>query len=415
MTAPACRFCAAPLRLSMIDLGATPLANSYLPDDPAAVAAERRFPLHAMVCESCWLVQLDHAAPADAIFAHDYAYLSSYSDSWVAHAKAYAAAMIDRFGLGPDSLAMEVASNDGYLLQHFVAAGVPVLGVEPAGHAASVAEGKGVRTRVAFFNAESAAALAAEGFAADLIAANNVLAHVPDIRGFAAGFPMMLKPQGVATFEFPHLLRQLQGLQFDTIYHEHYSYLSLAAVERVFAAVGLRAFDAAHLSTHGGSLRVFACRADAAHAPTPALAEARAEEAAFGIETPEPYRAFGDRVRAFAEAARTTLAAARDDGRRLVAYGAAAKGNTFLNFLGLGRETFLAAADRNPRKQGRLLPGTHVPVVPPEALAGLKPDLALILPWNLRAEIAETLAPLRAQGTRFAVAAPDAPGGVEFF
>jgi hypothetical protein len=415
MTAPACRFCAAPLTLSMLDLGDQPLANSYLPDDPAAIAAERRFPLHAMVCEACWLAQLDHAAPADAIFDHDYAYLSSYSDSWVAHARAYAEAMTARFGLGPDSLAMEVASNDGYLLQHFVAAGIPVLGVEPAGHAASLAEAKGVRTRVAFFNAETAAALDAEGLAADLIAANNVLAHVPDIRGFAAGFPLMLKPQGVATFEFPHLLRQLQALQFDTIYHEHYSYLSLAAVERVFAAVGLRAFDVAHLPTHGGSLRVFACRSEADHAPTAALAAARAEEAAFGIETAAPYRAFGARVRAFTDAARATLVGLRDGGARIAAYGAAAKGNTFLNFLGLGRESFLAVADRNPQKQGRLLPGTHIPVVAPEALAGLRPDLVLILPWNLRAEIAASLEHLRAGGTRFAVAAPDAPGGVEIF
>jgi SAM-dependent methyltransferase len=398
----------------MLDLGAQPLANAYLPDMPQAVAAERRFPLHAMVCEACWLVQLDHVAPADAIFDHGYAYLSSYADSWVAHAKAYAKAMTARFGLGPSSLVAEVASNDGYLLQHFVAAGIPVLGIEPAGHAASLAMAKGVPTRVMFFDEGTARGLAAEGLAADLIAANNVLAHVPDIRGFVAGFALLLKPQGVATFEFPHLLRQLQGLQFDTIYHEHYSYLSLAAVERVFAATGLRAFDAAALPTHGGSLRVFACRDDAGHAPTAALAAARAEEAAFGIETPAPYRAFDAGVRAFTAAARASLAGLRDGGARLAAYGAAAKGVTFLNFLGLGRETFLAVADRNPLKQGRLLPGVHVPVIAPEALADLRPDVVLILPWNLRAEIAASLAPLRAGGTRFAVAAPDAPGGLAF-
>jgi SAM-dependent methyltransferase len=412
MTAPACRFCAAPLRLELIDLGDQPLANAYLAPDPAAVAAERRFPLRAMVCESCWLVQLDHVAPADEIFAHDYAYLSSYSDSWVAHARAYAQAMTARFGLGPQSLAMEIASNDGYLLQHFVAAGIPVLGVEPAGHAAALAEAKGVRTRVAFFDADTAAALAAEGVAADLIAANNVLAHVPDIRGFAAGFPFVLKPAGVATFEFPHLLRQLQALQFDTIYHEHYAYLSLAAVERVFAACGLAAFDVEALPTHGGSLRVFAARADAARPAEPGLLAARAEEAAFGLETPAPYRAFAPRVRAFTGAAGASLRALRDGGARLAAYGAAAKGNTFLNFLGLGAETFLAVADRNPEKQGRLLPGSRVPVVAPEALAGLRPDAVLILPWNLRAEIAAALAPLRAAGTRLLVADPAAPGGL---
>lgn len=407
-----CRFCGAPLTLSMVDLGATPLANAYLPDDPAAIAAERRHPLHAKVCERCWLAQLDHDAPADAIFDHGYAYLSSCADSWVAHAKTYAEAMTRRFGLGRGSLVMEVASNDGYLLQHFVAAGVPVLGVEPAGHAASLAEAKGVPTRVTFFNAETAAALRAEGLAADLVAANNVLAHVPDIRGFVAGFARILAPQGVATFEFPHLLRQLQALQFDTIYHEHYSYLSLAAVERVFAAEGLRVFDVEALPTHGGSLRVFACLASAAHEATPGLAAARAEEAAFGLETPAPYRDFGERVRRFAAAARGSLQEMLGRGERLAAYGAAAKGVTFLNYLGLGADAFMAVADRNPMKQGRLLPGAHVPVVSPDALAGLRPDFVLILPWNLRAEIAGALAPLRARGARLAVADPAAPGGL---
>ncbi|SEB05379.1 class I SAM-dependent methyltransferase [Rubrimonas cliftonensis] len=407
-----CRFCGAPLSLTMADLGHMPFANDFLPDNPAAIAAERRHPLHARVCEGCWLAQLDHDAPADAIFVHDYAYLSSYSDSWVAHAKAYAEAMTARFGLGPHSLVMEAASNDGYLLQHFSAAGVPVLGVEPAGHAAGLAVARGVPTRVCFFNAGTAARLSGEGLSADLIAANNVLAHVPDITDFVAGFPVMLAPQGVATFEFPHLLRQLQGLQFDTIYHEHYSYLSLAAVERIFAASGLRVFDVEALPTHGGSLRVFACREGAAHAETRAVAAARAEEAAFGIETAAPYRAFSDRVRRFTDAARKTLIAMRDRGDRLAAYGAAAKGVTFLNQLGLGADVFMAVADRNPGKQGRLMPGAHVPIIAPEALAGLRPDLVLILPWNLRAEIAATLAPLRAAGARFAVADANHPDGV---
>jgi SAM-dependent methyltransferase len=410
-----CRFCAAPLHLSMLDLGAQPLANAYLPDTPEAVAAERRFPLHVLVCEACWLVQLDHTVPADAIFDHGYAYLSSFSDSWVAHARAYAEAMTARLGLGARSLVAEVASNDGYLLQHFAAAGIPVLGIEPAGHAAGLAEAKGVLTRVMFFDEAAARSLAAEGLAADLIAANNVLAHVPDIRGFAAGFPLLLKPQGVASFEFPHLLRQIEGLQFDTIYHEHYAYLSLMAVERVFAAAGLRVFDVETLPTHGGSLRVFACRPEAAQPEGPDLAAVRAAEAAAGLGTPAPYRAFGERVHAFTDRVRTALLARAAAGERIAAYGAAAKGNTFLNALGLGSETILAVADRNPLKQGRLLPGSHIPVVAPEALAALSPDLVLILPWNLRAEIAAALAPMRVQGSRLAVAEPHAPGGLDVF
>lgn len=400
-----CRFCGAPLSLSLIDLGATPLANSYLPDTAEAVAAERRYPLHAMVCEACWLVQLDHDAPADAIFDHDYAYLSSYSDSWVAHAARYATEMTARFGLGAGSLVVEVASNDGYLLQHFVGAGVPVLGVEPAGHAASLAVARGVPTRVAFFNAATATALRAEGVRADLMAANNVLAHVPDIRDFVAGFAVLLAPQGVVTFEFPHLQTQLAGLQFDTIYHEHYSYLSLVAVERILAAVGLEVFDVARLSTHGGSLRVFAGHAGA-HAPCPGLAEVRAGELAAGLLAPATYRDFAPMVRAFTGRVSAALRAERG---RVMAYGAAAKGNTFLNYCGLGRETFQAVADRNPQKQGRLLPGSHIPVISPEGLIAARPDLVVILPWNLRAEIAASL-----PGLRLAVVDPGAAEGLAF-
>jgi hypothetical protein len=396
----------------MLDLGATPLANSFLPNDAAAVAAERHWPLQAMVCETCWLVQLDHDAPADTIFDDDYAYFSSYSASWVAHAQAYAQTMTTRFGLGPTSLVAEVASNDGYLLQHFVEAGIPVLGIDPAGHAARHAEARGVPTRVAFFHAETARQLAAEDLSADLIAANNVLAHVPDIRGFVAGFPLLLKQEGVATFEFPHLLRQLEELQFDTIYHEHYSYLSLLAVERIFEDVGLRVFDVESLPTHGGSLRVYACRTEASHLEGPGLAAVRAAEAAAGLATPAPYRAFGERVRDFTARVRAALVAQRDAGRHLAAYGAAAKGSTFLNALNLDAKTFLAVADRNPQKQGRLMPGSHIPVVSPESLDDLRPDLVLILPWNLRAEIARDLAHLRDRGTRLVVATPKAPDGI---
>ncbi|MBK0398907.1 class I SAM-dependent methyltransferase [Limibaculum sp. M0105] len=410
-----CRFCGAGLELSLIDLGRQPLANSYLPDDPAAVAAEQRFPLHARVCQSCWLVQLDHDAPAENIFAHDYAYLSSYSDSWVAHAGRYAEAMIARFGLGPASRVIEVASNDGYLLRHFVEAGIPVLGVEPAGHAAEVARGRGVDTRVAFFNAETAAGLAAEGIRADLIAANNVLAHVPDIRGFVAGFPLVLAPEGVVTFEFPHLLNMIERVQFDTIYHEHYSYLSLLAVEAVLASAGLRVFDVGELPTHGGSLRVFACHQAAAHPEAPGLAVVRAREAAAGLGSPAPYAGFAARAEALRAGFMRYLAEARAAGATVAAYGAAAKGNTFLNYCGVGRAEIRAVADRNPQKQGRLLPGSHIPIVSPEALIGMKPERVVILPWNLKDEIAAQLASLRAGGSRFAVIDASAGGGVAEF
>ncbi|MEM6905757.1 MAG: class I SAM-dependent methyltransferase, partial [Pseudomonadota bacterium] len=315
-----CRFCGAPLEVTLADLGETPLANSYLLG-PEAIPGERRFPLHVKVCMRSYLAQVTTAVPADAIFDHDYAYLSSYSSSWVAHAERYAEAMIARFGLDSGSHVVEIASNDGYLLQHFVSRGVPVLGVEPAGHAASLAEAKGVPTRVAFFDDAYGAALRAEGLAADLMAANNVLAHVPDIRGFAAGFAALLKPHGVATFEFPHLLRLIEGAQFDTIYHEHYSYLSLLAVERVFDAVGLEVFDVAELPTHGGSLRVFAGHRGA-HRLLPGVAEVRAAEAAAKLDTPEPYRAFASRVREVCEGLRTFLARAKAEGKMVAAYGA---------------------------------------------------------------------------------------------
>jgi SAM-dependent methyltransferase len=411
----ACRFCGAPLDLSLVDLGRQPLANSYLPDTAVARAAEGRYPLHAKVCRACWLVQLDHDAPAEAIFDHDYAYLSSYSESWVAHAKSYAVDMASRFGLGPQSRVIEIASNDGYLLQHFVALDVPVLGIEPAGHAAGIARGRGVETRVAFFNAGTAAALAAEGISADLMAANNVLAHVPDIRGFVAGFPKVLRPEGVVTFEFPHLLNLIEKVQFDTIYHEHYSYLSLLAVERVLDSAGLRVFDVEELSTHGGSLRVVACHAGASHGAGPGLAAVRAREEQAGLGTDAPYTAFAPRAVALRDGFLAFLAACRAEGLTVAAYGAAAKGNTFLNFAGVGPDDIVAVADRNPQKQGRLLPGSHVPIVAPEALAPMMPDRVIILPWNLRAEIAAQLDHLRACGTRFVVIDAARAGAVEIF
>ncbi|MCL5777379.1 class I SAM-dependent methyltransferase [Limibaculum sp. FT325] len=320
--------------------------------------------------------------------------------------------MAARLGLGTQSRVIEVASNDGYLLQHFVKAGVPVLGIEPAGHAAEVARGRGVETRVAFFNATTAAGLVAEGISADLIAANNVLAHVLDIRGFVAGFPLVLAREGVATFEFPHLLNLIERVQFDTIYHEHYSYLSLLAVEAVLASAGLRVFDVEELPTHGGSLRVFACHRAAAHAERPGLAAVRAREAAAGLASPAPYAGFAARAGALRSGFLDFLGRARAAGLTVAAYGAAAKGNTFLNFCGVGRADIMAVADRNPQKQGRLLPGSHIPIVSPEALIAVAPDRVVILPWNLKDEIAAQLAPLAARGTRLAVIDAGAPGGI---
>ncbi|RAP41914.1 SAM-dependent methyltransferase [Rhodovulum viride] len=401
-----CRFCQAPLEQTLVDLGETPLANSFLPDSPESIAAERRFPLHVMVCTTCWLAQTTETVPADAIFAHDYAYLSSYSAGWVAHARRYAEAMADRFGLGAGSRVVEIASNDGYLLQHFVAMGVPVLGVEPAGHAAEVAESIGVPTRVMFFDETSAAALRDEGFAADLMAANNVLAHVPDIRSFAAGFRVLLKPEGVATFEFPHLARLIEQVQFDTIYHEHYSYLSLTFVERLMREVGLSVFDIERLPTHGGSLRVFVGH-PGAHAETEAVAALRAEEAALQLDRPEGYAGLAARVARVVADFRAFVARARAEGKTIAGYGAAAKGNTFLNVAGIGRDDIAFVVDRNPQKQNRLLPGSHIPVLAPEEIARQRPDYLVILPWNIAEEVMDQQAAIRDWGGRFVTAVPE--------
>lgn len=406
MQTPECRFCGAPLRHDFVDLGKTPLANSYLTKEQVAQGLDASFPLHARVCESCFLVQVDAPVSPQAIFS-DYAYFSSYSDSWVAHARRYAETMIGRFGLGPQSLVVEVASNDGYLLQHFVARGVPVLGVEPAANVAEVARAKGVATEVAFFGRETARALAARGCAADLTAANNVLAHVPDIGDFVAGFAEILKPEGVSTFEFPHLLNLIRELQFDTIYHEHFSYLSLVAVERVLEACGLRAFDVERLSTHGGSLRLFVCRKGARHAATPRLEEARADERAAGLDRIEGYAGFAEKVDGVKAGFLAFLARAKAEGKTVAAYGAAAKGNTFLNVCGVTAKDIVCVYDRSAAKQGRFLPGSHVPVQAPETIARTKPDYLLILPWNLREEIVAQMAEIRDWGGRFVTAVPE--------
>jgi SAM-dependent methyltransferase len=401
-----CRFCSASLGVTLVDLGATPWSNSFLPPTAEAIARERAFPLKVMVCMACGLAQTTATVPADEIFTDGYAYLSSYSTSWLAHARAYTDAMTARFGLSEASRVVEVASNDGYLLQYFVAKGIPVLGVEPAANAARIAEERGVASRVAFFNRATATALKTEGYAADLMAANNVLAHVPDIADFVAGFPALLKPGGVATFEFPHLLRLIDGLQFDTIYHEHYSYLSLLAVERIFRAAGLVVFDVEELPTHGGSLRLYAQRADGTRPETPAVASLRAREAAAGLGTPAPYERFGQEVERVRTEFRAFLAKARAEGKTVAGYAAAAKGNTFLNFCGATADDIAFVVDRNELKQGKLLPGCHIPVKAPAALVEEKPDYVLILAWNLADEIRASEAGIAAWGGRFVTAVP---------
>ncbi|MCP4935997.1 MAG: class I SAM-dependent methyltransferase [bacterium] len=406
MKNPACRFCGAPLETSFADLGETPLANSYLQDKADQIATERSYPLHAMVCGQCFLVQLDTSVPADEIFDHDYAYFSSFSKDWLAHAKRYSKDMTERFGLGKESLVVEVASNDGYLLRYFVEQAIPVLGIEPAGAVAQAAIEIGVPTKICFFDETSGKALADEGIKADLIAANNVFAHVPDIRFFAAGFPKILKSQGVVTFEFPHLLNLIEGYQFDTIYHEHYSYLSLLSVEKVLAAVGMRVFDVSEHPTHGGSLRVFACHVEALHETQAGLSHVRAKEAKASLDQLMTYQHFSQNIAAIRDDFLAFLARVKEKNAQIVAYGAAAKGNTFLNYCGVTSKDINFVVDRNPAKQNHLLPGSHIPVRTPEALAKEKPDYVIILPWNLFEEISTSMTHISSWGGRFVTAIP---------
>lgn len=407
MTVPNCRFCKTPLTQDFIDLGDQPLANAYLTPAQLAAGTEKAYPLHARVCPSCFLVQADDPVAADEIFDEGYAYFSSYSESWVAHARRYAEAMTTRWGLGPQSLVIEVASNDGYLLQHFHKAGIPVLGIEPTANTAEAAVKIGVPTEVAFFNDETGRSLKARGIAADLMAGNNVLAHVPDIDGFVAGFQHVLKPQGVLTFEFPHLLNLIELVQFDTIYHEHYSYLSLLAVERVLRANGLRPFDVELLPTHGGSLRLFCAHQASDHVETPALAALRDREAKAGLGTLATYGGFTARVEAVRADFLKFLAKARAEGKKVAAYGAAAKGNTFLNYCGVGTDDIVASFDANPHKQDRFLPGSHIPIHAPSKVAEIRPDYLVIMPWNLKDEIMGQLAYISEWGGRFVTASPD--------
>ncbi len=402
-----CRHCGKPLTRTFVDLGSAPPSNAYLTAQ-ALKAPERWYPLHVMVCDSCFLVQTEDFAAFDDLFDDDYAYFSSYSTSWLAHAERYVGDMAERFGLGPGSMVAEIAANDGYLLQYLKARGIPCYGVEPTASTAAAARDKGIDIVEAFFGEALGRSLAQDGRAADLTAANNVLAHVPDINDFVAGFTALVKPHGVATFEFPHLAELVRHNQFDTIYHEHFSYLSLGAVTRIFAANGLKVFDVEKLATHGGSLRVFAQRADTGiHAESAAVGAILAEEAAMKLDSPEGYDGFQARAEKAKDDFLRFLLEQRAAGRTVAAYGAAAKGNTFLNFAGIRPDLIAFVVDRNPEKQGKFMPGSRIPIVPEERLGQDKPDVIVILPWNLADEISAQLDYARQWGATFVRAIPE--------
>ena len=406
-----CRHCGSPLQRSFLDLGSAPPSNAYL-SEAALRAPETWFPLRLLVCETCWLVQTEDHAGREALFTDDYAYFSSFSSSWLAHAQAYVEAMRERLGLTAASRVVEVASNDGYLLQYVQAAGIPCYGVEPTASTAAAARAKGIAVVDRFFGVALADELAAADRQADLIAANNVLAHVPDINDFVAGFAVLLKPQGVATFEFPHLQQMVQQCQFDTAYHEHYSYLSLTAVQRIFAANGLVVIDVQELPTHGGSLRVFAGRADIAphpHATPQGAAQVKKmleAEAAAGMQDAGFYSDFQSQAIQVKRDLLTFLLQCQADGLRVGAYGAAAKGNTLLNFAGVRPDLLPYVVDKNPAKQGRFLPGSRIPVVDEAHLRAHRPDYVLILPWNLREEVSVQLDEIRRWGGQFVTVVP---------
>ncbi|HTR20866.1 MAG TPA: class I SAM-dependent methyltransferase [Gemmatimonadales bacterium] len=400
-----CRFCRAALSRTFVDLGMSPLCESYITLDRLN-AMEPFYPLHVWVCDRCFLVQLEAYVGGEEIFT-DYAYFSSYSDSWLAHAERYTEETIARFGLGTTSRVIEVASNDGYLLQYFVQRGVPALGIEPAANVARAAEEKGVPTLVEFFGTALARRLAAEGRQADLLVGNNVLAQVPDLNDFVAGLKLALAPAGVVTIEFPHLMRLVSENQFDTIYHEHYSYFSFLTAERVFAEHGLTVFDVTELPTHGGSLRLYARHVEAAAPPVgPRVALLRAREESAGLNGLAYYEGFAPRVEETKRALLDFLIGARRQGKQVVGYGAPGKGNTLLNYCGIRTDFLAYTVDRSPHKQGKFLPGTHIPIHHPDRLRETRPDYVLILPWNLRDEIAAQLAYVREWGGRCVVPIP---------
>jgi SAM-dependent methyltransferase len=400
-----CRFCNGSLT-EFVDLGMSPLCESYLAKDQLN-SMEPFYPLAACVCRDCLLVQLQEYVAPEHIFS-EYAYFSAYSDAWLDHARRYVEMMTERLGLGPASRVIELGSNDGYLLQFFVEQGIPVLGIDPAANVARAAEGRGVPTLVKFFGAETARALAEEGIQADLVLGNNVLAQVANLNSFVEGIRVILKPDGVCTIEFPHLLKTMAGNQFDQIYHEHFSYFSGLTAEKIFAAHSMRIFDVEELWTHGGSLRIYACHAsDATHPSLPSISELVRREREAGLHRLETYADFADRVRATKRKLLSFLIEAKSRGKSLAGYGAPGKGNTLLNYCGIRGDFLDYTVDRNPYKHGKHLPGTHIPIFPPEKIAETKPDYVLILPWNLKEEITAQLAYIRSWGGKFVVPIPE--------
>jgi len=402
-----CRFCGNKLEHIFIDLGHAPPSNAYLTAEQLE-QPEITYPLKLFVCDRCWLVQVPAYASAAQVFTPDYAYFSSVSTTWVDHARRYVEMIGTRLELGRDSFVVELASNDGYLLQFVQARGIPCLGIEPTASTAQAARQRGIETIEEFFGEDLGRRLARQRRLADLIVANNVLAHVPDIKDFVSGVRELLAPRGVATFEFPHLMRLVEQTQFDTIYHEHFSYFSLVAVERVFAAAGLTLFDVEELPTHGGSLRIFARHTESDRFPvSPRVGELAARERALGVESAAWYEGFAERVRETKRGLLDFLIRERRAGRTVAGYGAPAKGNTLLNYCGIRTDLLDYTVDRSPHKQGHFLPGTRIPIHAPERIFETKPDYLLILPWNLRREIATQMAGIREWGGRFVVAIPE--------
>ena len=407
MSSNLCRFCSTQLADTVVDLGMSPLCESFLASKQLD-AMEPFYPLHVQVCRKCFLVQLAQYVGPEEIFS-EYAYFSSFSTAWLKHAQEYVGMISDRLKLGPQSFVIELASNDGYLLQYFVQSKVPCLGIEPAANVAKAARERGVPTDVVFFNVETAQQLKAAGKQADLVLGNNVLAQIPDLNSFVAGLPIILKPHGTVTFEFPHLQRLFEGNQFDTIYHEHFSYFSLITIEAIFAKHGLTIFDVEELWTHGGSLRIYARHtADDSRPQTERLRALRAREITGGYQQVETYTRFERQVRETKHKLLEVLIAAKRSGKRIVGYGAPGKGNTLLNYCGIRTDFIDFTVDRNPYKHGRFLPGTHIPIHPPERLDEARPDFIFVLPWNLKEEIMTQLAHTRSWGAKFIIPIPEA-------
>jgi SAM-dependent methyltransferase len=404
---PTCRHCGHDLTLKLIDLGLSPVANDYV--DPANyMKAEPFYSLETLVCRECRLAQTRDLLAAAEIFRADYAYFSSHSTSWLEHARSYVDDMVGRFKLGPASRHVEIASNDGYLLQYSIKRGISCLGIEPCESVALAARDKGIETRIEFFGRAYADRLRKEGWSGDLITANNVLAHVPDINDFVGGVKILLAPEGVATFEVQHLLTLMQRHQFDTIYHEHFSYLSLIAGQRIFARAGLRVFDVELPETHGGSIRFFVCQEQASHLESPNVADVLAREQAYGLHDDAVYVAWNESVKETKRALLELLISLKRDNKKIVGYGAPAKAVTLLNYCGVRTDFLDFTVDRAPSKQGRYMPGVRIPILPPEAIFEAKPDYVLILPWNIKNEIKTQMAEIRSWGGRFIVPVPKA-------